>query len=66
MTKKDKKPYPSWVCHECAVEALKKDYEKYRKWMKVTRIACYHEGLCEVCGKAKTVTEPRDYLYPEF
>lgn len=29
-------------------------------------VSTYHEGVCGVCGKETTVTEPRDFFYPNF
>jgi len=52
------KPYPSWVCAECAHEA--------RGRFSQLNTSTMHEGTCGVCGQAKTVTEPRDYGYPDF
>jgi hypothetical protein len=51
------KPYPEWVCTECA----KKANGKIRHL-----VATYHKGLCDVCGQMAYVTEPRDYSYPHF
>lgn len=60
--KKDKlKRYPNWICHECGMNAKKRlrPLQKYH-------VACYHEGVCEVCRQIVEVTEPRDYGYPFF
>ena len=54
------KPYPVWCCAECAVKQLG---EEDRPLMRVV-IATFHEDTCDVCGKIKTVTEPRDFHYP--
>lgn len=51
------KPYPSWVCYECGIKASKgKSYV----------CSTYHDGICDVCGEEKSVTEPRDFFYPDF
>jgi hypothetical protein len=43
--------YPQWICHECGVKYGKKE----------CGVATWHQGKCDVCGKEKMVTEPRDY-----
>lgn len=57
MTKSD---YPMWVCLECG--------EKARKKSKTKRLECssIHPDICDVCGKMKWCTEPRDFGYPNF
>lgn len=51
------KPYPTWVCHECGWNATHK-YPPAN--------CTIHEDKCDVCGKIRGVTEPRDYGYPKF
>lgn len=51
------KPYPSVVCYKCGINASKG---------KSFSMSCYHNAKCDVCGKVKPVTEPRDYYYPKF
>lgn len=29
-------------------------------------ISTFHEGICDVCGQETTVTQPRDFFYPDF
>lgn len=48
--------YPNWVCHDCAIEAGGTPPE----------CATFHIGICGACKKEKSVTEPRDYNYPDF
>lgn len=50
------KPYPVYVCHDCGSK-----YGKRRALM-----STFHRGTCGVCGKEKSVTEPRDYGSPKF
>jgi len=45
------KEYPSWACEECG-----KKHGGGRK-----SISTWHYGKCDVCGKNKNVTEPRDF-----
>lgn len=52
------KPYPTWVCLECAYKA--------GGMFPQGLISTFHKGKCDVCGKSKAVTEPRDYGYPKF
>ncbi len=49
-------PYPAWVCTDCGT--------KYGKSMSTA--STYHTGICGACGKEASVTEPRDYGYPDF
>ena len=45
---------PKEVCWDCG--------KKYGCRMR-DGVSSYHIGRCDVCGKAKTVTEPRDFGY---
>jgi len=51
------KEYPSWVCQDCGSKAS--DGKQYPQ-------STWHEGVCDICGKTKPVTEPRDFYYPVF
>lgn len=57
------------VCNDCGIEANRltclKKYGKEPKQSKF-RISTYHKGRCDVCGKKKSVTEARDFFYPDF
>jgi len=48
--------YPAWICANCG--------DKYGK-MPQGHIATWHEDTCGWCGEVKSVTEPRDYGYPD-
>lgn len=59
----------SEVCTPCGITAnyltcLKK-YGKPPKKFSFS-VSTYHEGTCGVCGQETTVTEPRDFFYPDF
>lgn len=56
MTKK-LKPYPQVVCNSCGIKA---------SGGRSFAISTCHMGVCDVCGKLKSVTEARDYYYPQF
>lgn len=43
--------YPQWICDSCGVKHGKKP----------CGTATWHMGTCDVCGKYKSVTEPRDF-----
>jgi hypothetical protein len=45
-----------WICSQCG--------EKYGKPRDC--ISTWHYGTCDYCGDETTVTEPRDYGYPEL
>lgn len=52
------KPYPVWVCHDCALAA---------GWVpQGNNCSTQHVGTCDVCGHLRCVMEPRDYGYPVF
>jgi len=42
-----------WVCEKCGL--------KYGR--RKPGVATWHEDICDVCGKKKMVTEPRDFSY---
>lgn len=50
--------YPKWNCRECAI--------KYGGKYPPGHISSWHQGTCGVCGEEKSVTEPRDYGYPNY
>jgi hypothetical protein len=52
-----KRKYPSWVCRECGMAA---------SGGKSFALSTYHLDECDVCGKEKEVTQPRDFFYPKF
>lgn len=56
MTQKDNN-YPSKVCSDCGLKA-----SNGRSF----QISTFHKAICDVCGKEKSVTQPRDFFYPEF
>jgi len=55
--KKRNNHYPAFVCYDCAIAAGGKLLHEN---------ATYHEGNCGVCGKMRSITEPRDYGFPNF
>ena len=57
MPKKKKlKPYPGWVCKDCALAA----------GGTLPDLATYHDDICGVCKHKKVLTKPRKYGYPKF
>jgi len=54
--------YPTWVCRECGLKASK-DMDNIPL---AFQLSTYHIDICGVCGKEKSVTEPRDFWYPDF
>ena len=57
-TKSELKAYPHWVCHGCGIKAQGRPM--------MDGMSTYHEAKCDVCGKTKAVTQPRDFGYPDF
>lgn len=53
-----KKPYPDWVCEDCAKKAGGR--------LPKVNATTWHNDICGVCEEEKVVTEPRDYRYPYF
>ena len=57
------------VCSPCGLTA---NYltclKKYGKppIKKAYDVSTYHTGTCDVCGEKTSVTEPRDFFYPDF
>jgi hypothetical protein len=43
--------YPSWICLKCGIRYGRRE----------PGAATWHIGKCDVCGKEKSVTEPRDF-----
>lgn len=43
--------YPDWVCADCGMKHGRHN----------PGIATWHLGRCDICGKEKAVTEPRDF-----
>ena len=57
------------VCDECGLEANRLTcLKKYGKEPKQAKFRCstYHEGKCDCCGEVKSITEVRDFFYPDF
>ena len=50
--------YPHWVCQECA--------KKHGGHSRHGSIATWHPDICDVYNGWKTVTEPRDFGYPDL
>lgn len=63
------KDYPNWVCNKCGREANRLTcLKKYGKEPIKIAFTCstFHSGECDVCGEKTSVTEPRDFFYPDF
>lgn len=59
----------SQVCSPCGVSAnvltcLKKYGRSPKKLTFST--STFHKGKCDVCNEETSVTEPRDFFYPDF
>ncbi len=57
------------VCHPCGITAnyltcLKKFGEP--PLHACFEISTYHLGTCGVCGRQESVTQDRDFFYPDF
>jgi hypothetical protein len=49
----DRPPYPDWICAPCG--------QAHGRGMPAGHIATWHEGICDICRRSASVTEPRDY-----
>jgi len=52
------KEYPDWTCDDCA--------KKYGDKWPEGHLATYRVGTCDVCGKKKFVTQPRDWGHKQL
>ena len=57
------------VCDKCGLEANRltciKRFGEEPKKAKFD-VSTYNETKCDICGKLKMCTEPRDFFYPDF
>lgn len=53
--------YPPWICAECGNRFGKRETHDDK-----SRYSTWHYDLCGWCGQYTIVTEPRDYMYPEW
>lgn len=51
------------VCYDCGHKALQNPINRGKKQFEIS--TCY-KGICDVCGKNKTVTQVRDFCFPIF
>ena len=51
--------YPVWVCYNCGHNAQPDPH-------KIASLSTWHMNTCDVCGKFESVTQPRDFGYPDF
>lgn len=62
--------YPHWVCPICGLSASiitqLSEGTPYAKIDVSFNCPTFHEGKCEVCGRKDSVTEARDFSYPDF
>jgi hypothetical protein len=47
----EKKKLITWICDECG--------DKYCR--RPASVATWHEDICDICGRKRAVTEPRDF-----
>lgn len=52
----------NWCCSDCGRMASSLSGHKKLQF----DISTFHAGICDVCGEKKSVTEPRDFFYPDF
>ena len=46
-----KNDYATWICYKCA----------RANGGRSSGLSTFHNGICDICLKERTVTEPRDY-----
>lgn len=61
------------VCDSCGIKAHLLTEQKrlgrafdLAKFQSKFTLSTYHEGKCDICGQVCSVTEPRDFFYPDF
>ena len=56
------------VCSECGLKASEATFKK--KWIKSVQychlVSTYHKWICDYCKEEKSVTQTRDFYYPDF
>ena len=66
--KKEKKEI-WWACDACGLEANRRTcFKRFGQEPKMRKfiLSTYHIGMCDSCGEKKSVTEARDFFYPDF
>lgn len=51
------RPDVPWICVQCA--------EKHGGVMHEDHVATWHTGYCPLCHDLKSLTEPRDFKWPQ-
>lgn len=69
MSQEQKKEEVKKACSDCGIKAnfytcMKKYGQPPLK--KCFDLSTFHTAICDVCGEEKSVTEPRDFFYPDF
>jgi len=57
------------VCSECWIKANKAtQLKKFKKIDKQTwfSVSTFHKWICDFCKKEKSITQARDFFYPDF
>lgn len=63
------KPEIHWVCCHCgwAASTLTCIAKRGQLPNQVAYdVSTFHDGICDCCGGTKSVTEARDFYYPDF
>ena len=48
-----RQPYPDWICAPCG--------QAHGRGMPAGHSATWHQGICDICRRSASVSEPRDY-----
>ncbi len=60
----------NWVCQECWEEWSRETWKKRNPRKPQPKIqfdlSTWHDNTCDVCWEKKSVTQPRDFFYPDF
>lgn len=53
-----------WVCSECGIRGSKATHPNKKEHCFSS--STFHKWICDFCKKEKSVTEARDFFYPNF
>lgn len=70
----EKKKEIVYVCEFCGIKAnyltqrkkYGKDFDEDKFIPSAEGVVTCHQGICDVCGKERLLTNVRNYFYPDF
>lgn len=60
-----------YVCSDCWIEASKLTWKNKFPWAREPEkysfdVSTFHKWNCDFCKKEKSITQTRDFFYPDF